>query len=110
VRQEGAIYREFPRYESGSYTFLADYLPFASDDGMEHRNSSVVTSRSSIASGRLRLLDGIAHEFFHSWNVERIRPRSLEPFDFEDANMSGRAVAPGGISDANRARPAAPAP
>jgi predicted metalloprotease with PDZ domain len=31
----------------------------------------------------------VAHEFFHSWNVERIRPRSLEPFDFERANMSG---------------------
>jgi predicted metalloprotease with PDZ domain len=30
-----------------------------------------------------------AHEFFHSWNVERIRPRSLEPFDYERANMSG---------------------
>jgi predicted metalloprotease with PDZ domain len=35
------------------------------------------------------LLEGIAHEFFHGWNVERIRPRSLEPFDFERANMSG---------------------
>ena len=31
----------------------------------------------------------VAHEFFHGWNVERIRPRSLEPFDFERANMSG---------------------
>jgi len=30
----------------------------------------------------------VAHEFFHAWNVERIRPRSLEPFDFEHANMS----------------------
>ena len=31
----------------------------------------------------------MSHEFFHAWNVERIRPASLEPFDFEDANMSG---------------------
>ena len=31
----------------------------------------------------------MAHEFFHGWNVERIRPRSIEPFDFERANMSG---------------------
>jgi predicted metalloprotease with PDZ domain len=29
-----------------------------------------------------------SHEFFHSWNVERIRPKSLEPFNFEHANMS----------------------
>jgi predicted metalloprotease with PDZ domain len=35
------------------------------------------------------LLDTVAHEFFHSWNVERVRPRSLEPFDFDRANMSG---------------------
>jgi predicted metalloprotease with PDZ domain len=31
----------------------------------------------------------VAHEFFHGWNVERIRPRSLEPFDLERANASG---------------------
>jgi predicted metalloprotease with PDZ domain len=29
-----------------------------------------------------------AHEFFHNWNVERIRPKSLEPFNFEKSNMS----------------------
>src|SRR5690606_20112555 len=28
-------------------------------------------------------------EFFHCWNVERIRPKSLQPFDFSRANMSG---------------------
>ena len=31
----------------------------------------------------------MAHEFFHCWNVERIRPKTLEPFNFEDANVSG---------------------
>ncbi|WP_055436048.1 PDZ domain-containing protein [Lacinutrix algicola] len=31
----------------------------------------------------------VSHEFFHAWNVERIRPQSLEPFNFEEANMSG---------------------
>jgi predicted metalloprotease with PDZ domain len=30
----------------------------------------------------------MSHEFFHAWNVERIRPRSLEPFNFEDQNIS----------------------
>ncbi|MGB3775829.1 MAG: PDZ domain-containing protein, partial [Leeuwenhoekiella sp.] len=29
------------------------------------------------------------HEYFHSWNVERIRPAALEPFDFSQVNMSG---------------------
>jgi len=89
VRQEGAIYGEFPAYEPGAYTFLADYLPYASGDGMEHRNSTVMTEAASIASDHTRLLDTVAHEFFHCWNVERICPKSLEPFDFERANMSG---------------------
>jgi predicted metalloprotease with PDZ domain len=56
---------------------------------MEHRNSTVMTSSGSIRGSRANLLDTVAHEFFHNWNVERIRPRSLEPFDLERANMSG---------------------
>jgi len=56
---------------------------------MEHRNSTVITSSASIANGRSRLLDTVAHEFFHCWNVERIRPKELEPFDFDRADMSG---------------------
>jgi predicted metalloprotease with PDZ domain len=56
---------------------------------MEHRNSTVMTSPVSIANARYDLLDKVAHEFFHSLNVERIRPRSLEPFDLERTNPSG---------------------
>ncbi len=89
VRQEGAIFGEYPDYEPGSYTFLADYLPYASGDGMEHRNSTVISAAGSIAANRGSLLDTVAHEFFHCWNVERIRPKGLEPFDFDRANLSG---------------------
>ena len=89
VREERAIYGEYPSYEPGYYTFLADYLPYASGDGMEHRNSTVMTASGSIATARTRLLDTVAHEFFHCWNVERIRPQGLEPFDFDRADLSG---------------------
>ena len=89
VEQARRLFGEFPAFENGTYTFLADYLPWASGDGMEHRNSTVLSSRGSLASGRLDLLGTVSHEFIHAWNVERIRPRSLEPFNFEDANMSG---------------------
>jgi predicted metalloprotease with PDZ domain len=88
VRQEEAIFGEYPEYEPGYYTFLADYLPYANSDGMEHRNSTVMASRGTIAGARLDLLGTVAHEFFHSWNVERIRPRDLEPFDLDRVNMS----------------------
>jgi predicted metalloprotease with PDZ domain len=89
VREEGAIYGEFPEYETGRYTFLADYVPWGGGDGMEHRNSTVVSSATSLRAGPARVLPTVAHEFFHGWNVERIRPASLEPFDFTRANISG---------------------
>jgi predicted metalloprotease with PDZ domain len=89
VRESRFVFGEYPAFEGNTYTFIADYLPTAHGDGMEHRNSTVVTSTSSIQAGRLELLDTIAHEFFHVWNVERIRPKSLEPFNLEEANMSG---------------------
>ena len=89
VREEGRVFGEYPAFEGNTYTFIADYLPWASGDGMEHRNSTVMTSASSIRANRPGLLDTAAHEFFHAWNIERIRPRSLEPFNLEDANMSG---------------------
>src|SRR4029453_3211837 len=50
---------------------------------------TVISGNLSIAGGRGAVLDTVAHEFFHCWNVERIRPKSLEPFDFDRANISG---------------------
>ncbi len=89
VAEEATIFGEYPAFDAGAYTFLADYLPWAVGDGMEHRNSSVLTNSASLASSPRFLFDTAAHEFFHAWNVERIRPRTLEPFDLEAANMSG---------------------
>jgi predicted metalloprotease with PDZ domain len=86
---ERKVFGDFPAYEPGTYTFLLDYLPWANGDGMEHRNSTVITSRSAIAGNLSGKLETIAHEFFHCWNVERIRPATLEPFAFDRANMSG---------------------
>jgi predicted metalloprotease with PDZ domain len=56
---------------------------------MEHRDSTVITAKSNLKTGASREIGTVSHEFFHSWNVRRIRPRSLEPFDFDRANMSG---------------------
>ena len=89
VAEQEAIFGELPQFDYGTYTFLADYLPWVDGDGMEHRNSTVVSSSSSLARNAIGLLGTVSHEFFHAWNVERIRPASLEPFDFTEANMSG---------------------
>ena len=89
VREARHVFREYPAFEGNTYTFIADYLPWANGDGMEHRNSTILTSTRTIRDSRLDLLDTASHEFFHAWNVERIRPSSLEPFNLEEANMSG---------------------
>jgi predicted metalloprotease with PDZ domain len=84
------VWGEPAGYDLGTYTFIIDYLPWVNGDGMEHRNSTIVTSTRTIANRaeRLASLGTISHEFFHSWNMERLRDRELEPFDFYGENMS----------------------
>ncbi len=91
VRETIPIFGELPRFDSGTYTFLSDYLPWASGDGMEHRNSTVLSSPGALRSPAQRqgIIGTVAHEFFHAWNMERIRSKAIEPFDFEEANVSG---------------------
>lgn len=89
VEEQKAVYGSLPNYDYGKYTFLCMYNPWVSGDGMEHRNSTVCTSKGNLAQNAKGVIGTVSHEFFHCWNVERIRPQSLEPFDFDKANMSG---------------------
>lgn len=89
VAEQAEVFGELPRFDYGTYTFIADYLPYGDGDAMEHRNSTVLCSKRSLRSSALGLLVTASHEFFHVWNVERLRPRSLEPFDFTRANPCG---------------------
>ena len=84
VNEAVTVFGEYPAFDTGTYTFLADYLPTNGGDGMEHRNSTVVSGRGNVRSG----LGTASHEFFHAWNVERIRPQGLEPFNYEEANLT----------------------
>ncbi|MGA7304722.1 MAG: PDZ domain-containing protein [Rhodothermales bacterium] len=88
VAEEDAMWQDIPDYDPGTYTFIAVYLPWANGDGMEHRNSTSMTSSHSLAESNYGQISTVSHEFFHSWNVERMRPKSLEPFNFEAANVS----------------------
>ena len=89
VKEEKAVFGELPTFDFARYTFIANYLSQATGDGMEHRNSTSVTSARPLKDeDATQNLGTVAHEFFHSWNVERLRPRDLEPFDFQRVNMS----------------------
>jgi predicted metalloprotease with PDZ domain len=59
------------------YTFILHIGKGAGGGGMEHLNSTAIGIPSD------EYLSGVAaHEFFHLWNVKRIRPAALEPVDF----------------------------
>lgn len=90
VAEQIALYGEPADFDFDTYTFIIDYLPYVYGDGMEHRNSTILTSQRSLeGDNALQNLYTLSHEFFHSWNVERIRPETLEPFNFMEANVSG---------------------
>ena len=61
------------------YTFIVHLGEAAggAGGGMEHANSTAISVRSEE-----QLPNTAAHEFFHLWNVKRIRPASLEPVDY----------------------------
>jgi predicted metalloprotease with PDZ domain len=91
VAEQADVFGEFPPFEPGHYTFLLDLVEWASSDGMEHRNSTYISIPGlslRTAQGRRLAMGSIAHEFFHVWNVERIRPADLEPFNLTRANVS----------------------
>lgn len=59
--------------------------------GLEHMNSStLILDRFNMAqeSGYKRFLGLVAHEYFHLWNVKRLRPIQLGPFDYEKENYT----------------------
>jgi len=59
--------------------------------GLEHRNSTVLmTSRWAARSRKsyLSWLNLVSHEFFHVWNVKRLRPAELGPFNYEAENYT----------------------
>jgi predicted metalloprotease with PDZ domain len=87
VHEAGAVYGEFPKFDFGTYTFVACYRADCQGDGMEHRNSTSVTGNSFGGNGAVGFSTA-AHEYFHSWNVKRIRPQGLDPWDYDRANMT----------------------
>ncbi|HET8826658.1 MAG TPA: hypothetical protein VFM77_16070 [Terriglobales bacterium] len=65
-----------------TYTFIYHFGNSPNSGGMEHAFSTAITLPTSDLDDLDRFTSVTAHEFFHLWNVKRIRPQSLEPVDY----------------------------
>ncbi|CAM4133668.1 Predicted metalloprotease, contains C-terminal PDZ domain [Pedobacter westerhofensis] len=87
VEEATALYGENPNQH---YTFIVHNLSKGSG-GLEHLNSTVLgVARDSYATdaGYKSFLGLVAHEYHHLWNVKRLRPVALGPFDYENENYT----------------------
>jgi predicted metalloprotease with PDZ domain len=72
------------------YLFLL-HLSANGHGGLEHKSAcSLIYERFGLRSqdGYERFMSLVAHEFFHLWNVKRIRPKGLEVFDYDQENYT----------------------
>ncbi|AMV40742.1 M61 family metallopeptidase [Planctomyces sp. SH-PL62] len=82
VRAEKAFWGSLPYDRYVFFNILGE-----SGGGLEHKNSTVLMASrwaTRTRSAYLAWLNLVAHEFFHTWNVKRMRPVELGPFDYEN--------------------------
>jgi predicted metalloprotease with PDZ domain len=98
VETQVAIMGDIPYRD---YTFLL-HAHTNDGGGLEHLNStSIIVERNSFRSAAYvrSILSVISHEFFHAWNVKRIRPDALGPFDYTRENYTKLLWVAEGITD-----------
>ena len=77
------------RPAAASYLFVLHLLD-QGYGGLEHHDATVLQfGRQALAepNGRRRLLQLVAHEYLHQWNVRRLRPAELTPIDYDRATV-----------------------
>ncbi|MDQ4120567.1 MAG: PDZ domain-containing protein [Acidobacteriota bacterium] len=91
--------RDIPKIVEASAAIFGNELPFENylfitnlrgGGGLEHLNSTALQwNRFGFTGPRYNgYLSLVAHEFFHLWNVKRIRPDVLGPFDYSNENYT----------------------
>ncbi|MDN3689034.1 M61 family metallopeptidase [Cyclobacterium jeungdonense] len=91
---------DFGDFPAKAYHFLIHLLPFPHYHGVEHKYSTVITlgPDSLMASKEAmdRLMGICSHELYHFWNVCRIRPKAIQPYDFsKEAYLNEGLIAEG---------------
>jgi predicted metalloprotease with PDZ domain len=90
----------FGEFPADEYHFLIHLLPYKHYHGVEHRHSTVITIGPAAQLSGKDLYDELigvcSHELYHFWNVCRIRPKVLLPYDFsKEAYMDAGLIAEG---------------
>lgn len=71
-----------------NYTFIIHNV-INGQGGLEHANSCVLSvNRWTYGADYFDFLNLVAHEYFHLWNVKRIRPIELGPFNYDEENYT----------------------
>jgi len=72
-----------------NYMFIYHFAELAGGGGMEHSYGTAITlPKQDLDAGFDQFISITAHEFFHLWNVKRIRQQSLEPVDYTKENYT----------------------
>ncbi|HYM79755.1 MAG TPA: hypothetical protein VE377_27520 [Candidatus Dormibacteraeota bacterium] len=72
-----------------TYTFFYHFLRGPAGGGMEHAYCTAIDLNAGTIQTTLYPLTAVtSHEFFHLWNVKRIRPQTLEPVDYTRENFT----------------------
>ncbi len=85
VSTEKAIFGELP-YEKYVYFYFFAPPESNASGALEHLNSFVSFAPPGNVAEPQRLIGTAAHEFFHLWNVKRIRPAEMFPYDYSREN------------------------
>jgi predicted metalloprotease with PDZ domain len=88
IEEQIESYDEFPEKE---YHFLYQITPHKTHHGVEHENSTVCMIGPTYAlfnAGYDEFLSLSSHEFYHSWNIKKIRPVEMLPYDLTKENYS----------------------
>ena len=73
-----------------SYSFIVHFLPNLYG-GLEHGNSCALQFDGRKLGNKImyqHFLSLVAHEYFHTWNIKRIRPKEFSSFDYENENYT----------------------
>lgn len=86
VESETAVFGENPNKD---YTFIIHNV-VNGQGGLEHINSTTLSVNRWTYQGAAykNFLSLVAHEYFHLWNVKRIRPIELGPFNYDEENYT----------------------